>query len=101
MPPLMIPTHNMKNDSDYDTTSSAARMWLWRDDYGLWSCYDDELAQALEDSWVKGETGVLVNRGSASYYADFLEMTQTNIDTGLSRLIKRGHGNNGEEEQIS
>lgn len=68
-------------------------LWLWRNEEGLWSTFDDSIAFDIEASFSKGETGVVVRRGAkdegSAYYLDLVEMTQTNMATGYVRNIER------------
>ena len=80
----------------YASNASDEVLWLWRDDQGLWSTFDDQIANDIEASFAKGETGVVVQRGSDSnggdgvcYFLDLVEMTQTNLMSGYIRNIER------------
>ena len=79
-------------------------LWLWRDNQGLWSTFEEQEAVAIEGAFAKGETGVVMQRGgppepsassnnggdeSTTYFLDLIDMTQTNLQTGFVRNIER------------
>ena len=84
--------------------SSDDVLWLWRDNQGLWSTFEEQEAVDIEGAFAKGETGVVVQRGKSSassasskydgvddttYFLDLIDMTQTNLHTGFVRNIER------------
>lgn len=66
-------------------------LWQWRNEYGLWTCYDDNVTAAIEQAYLEGDSGLVVQPAAttASYLVDFQDMSQTNMISGISRSVQR------------
>lgn len=63
--------------------------WKWHNDTDSWSTYEDDIVDAIEQSWATGANDMVVQQGQTQYYIDLQKLTQTNIDTGFTRPIQR------------
>ena len=78
--------------------SEVSQDWEWRDDEGSWFKYNEEDAAILEGRWqTDGDTAVFSttdfswnNEHQTVYKVAYDSMTQTNIETGVTRAIRRG-----------
>jgi len=66
-------------------------LWMWRNNEGLWSTFDDDVIGDIERAFKRGETGMIMNLGPKTepFFLDLVEMTQTNLSTGFVRNIER------------
>eukprot|EP01063_Lacrimia_lanifica_P024869 TRINITY_DN32688_c0_g1_i1.p1 TRINITY_DN32688_c0_g1~~TRINITY_DN32688_c0_g1_i1.p1 ORF type:complete len:674 (+),score=285.83 TRINITY_DN32688_c0_g1_i1:57-2024(+) len=77
--------------------AACSQPWEWRDDDGDWYAYNDTDAALLEKRWEKDEDAVFTTTAfswnaehSTVYKVAFDVMTQTNVETGVARSIRRG-----------
>ena len=102
---LAAPFMNKRNSNNGSgrRNSNSDALWLWRNNEGRWSTFDDRDALTIEKAFVKGETGVVLQRvrslsssnqsdndgNRTTYFLDLVDMTQTNLQTNYVRKIER------------
>lgn len=78
--------------------AEADSIWIWKDvdefdtsnNCVSWNAYDLDDAEKLTGALARKEENVVLERRGMVYFIDLINRTQTNIDTGRCRDLRRG-----------